>query len=251
MHGKAALLIESGKIANRDKPGLFRQCNVPSGSLARVLFTYMIGSSVRNKSPVVNMGSSLRGFLNKLGFSVSGRRGHAITNAVEDMVAASFVIGTWDDNCVSTKYARMLDEVSFWLEPEDDDGITRLWRPEIVFSDAFYAQIQGRNIPVDMDHIKKFTRSPRRMDLYVWLSYRTLSITKPREVIQLKSLHPIFAPGIKDIRVFKQRFKQDLKIVLDVYPSFRAEVEGDMLILRRSSPPIQLKTVVSTSIKKT
>ena len=248
-HGKASLLIESGKIAKRDSVGNFRQCNVPYGSLARMIFTYIVGQSVRTNSPMIDMGGSLRKFLKKLGYSMSGRRGRLVTNAVEDMAAASFVLGTWEDDRVNSHYGRMIDTVSFWIEPDNHDSMLSFWQPEIVLSNAFYSQIQGHNIPIDLDHLQQLTRSPRRMDLYVWLVYRTPRVSSPKISIPLRALRPIFAPDIQNMRLFKQRIKQDLKAIHEIYSGFKVEIEGDMLVLRKSPPPIPFKKSISIDIE--
>ena len=59
--------------------------------------------------------------------------------------------------------------------------------------------------------------------------------------IPLKYLQPIFAPDMdatKSARLFKARLKTDLIALAKVYDRFNVEIEGDILWLRKSNPPV-------------
>ena len=138
-HGNTTLEVSAGRIAVRDNPQEMRTANVPHGRLARILFVYVIGQAVKTQSPTIEMGTSLRNFMTRLGIAIDGRAGKKLTEAVEDLAAASFILGQWGDGIVRTKYARVVDEISFWLEP--DDGQRTFWTPELTLSDKFYEQV--------------------------------------------------------------------------------------------------------------
>ena len=242
-HGHTTLRVRAGDISDRNNPDQFRDCDVPYGRLARLLFAYVIGQSVKTQSPTIDMGPSLRKFMTRLGISYDGRAGKKLTEAVEDLAAADFILGQWGDGAVRTQYARVVDEVSFWLEP--DDGQRTFWTPEIVLSDKFHEQVQAHRVPVDMDHLALLMRSPRRMDVYTWLAYRTAQIPRGRSVrVPLKELQPLFAPDIAEFRLFKQRLQGDLKAVAKVWPHFNVDVQGDVLVLRWSESPVPSRPLI-------
>ena len=115
----------------------------------------------------------------------------------------------------------------------------------MVLSDKFFDQIKYHRVPINMDHLKAFTRSPRRMDLYTWLSYRSPQIgRRGRVMIPIAELQSIFAPDISDLKLFTQRLKQDLKAIAAVYKDFNISIEDDFLVLRYSPPPLPYKVVV-------
>lgn len=236
-HGNTTLEVSAGRIAVRDNPKKMRTANVPYGRLARLLFAYVIGQAVKTRSPTVDMGRSLRQFMRRIGIAYDGRAGKNVTEAVEDLAAASFILGGWGDGAVHTRYARVVDEISFWIEP--DDAQRTFWTPEIVLSDKFHDQVQAHRMPIDMDHLAQLMRSPRRMDWYTWLSYRTAVISRRRAVqISLRDLQNYFAPDIHEFRKFKQTVKQDLTAIARVWPHFDVAIQGDMLVLRWSESPV-------------
>ena len=73
-HGRAALSVEAGSLANPENVGEIRRCAVPFGSRARMVVPYVNACAVRNRGPEVDLGRSLRVFLARLGLSFDGRR---------------------------------------------------------------------------------------------------------------------------------------------------------------------------------
>ena len=236
-HGKAALQVTAGDLANPEELGEFKQCGLPFGSRARVILPYINAFAVRGRTREVDLGRSLREFLTRIGMTVDGRRAREVTEQVEAIAAAEILLGVWHEDRVMTKRGRVADGVSFWIEKDEDQKT--LWQPAMWLSQEYYDVLVERPVPVDMGHLMKLTRSPRRMDLYSWLSYRATAIDRGREVkIKLEDLRPVFAPDIALGREFKRRLGEDLKAIGDVYRGFDVAIEGDMLVLKRSPPPV-------------
>ena len=238
-HGKAALQVSAGDLANPEEWGDFKECALPFGSRARLILPYINAFAVRGRTREVDLGDSLRQFLGRLGMTVDGRRGREVTEQVEAIAAAEIRLGVWNEDRVVTKYGRVADAVSFWLEKDADQRT--LWQPAMWLSKEYYDVLIERPVPVDMGHLTQLTRSPRRMDLYSWLTYRTSGIGEGRQVrIKLSDLQPVFAPDIESReRLFKQRLRQDLAAVGKVYSGFKVSMEGDVLVLERSPPPVE------------
>ena len=112
----------------------------------------------------------------------------------------------------------------------------------MTLSDEFFNTIQHHRVPIDTGHL---AQSPRRMDLYAWLSYRTARIPHgKRKPISLRALQAIFAPDISRYADFKARLQRDLKAVHTVYPLFKVELVGDVFWLKRSPPPVAFATQI-------
>ena len=236
-HGRAALSVEAGSLANPDNIGEIRRCAVPFGSRARMVVPYVNAYAVRNRTPEIDLGRSLRAFLERLGMSFDGRRGKAVAEQVEAVAAASIVLGQWLDDRTVTSAGRIAREVTFWLARDAAERL--VWEPAMRLSDDYYAALAERPVPVDMGHLARLARSPRRMDLYAWLSYRTAAIARRRTVrIRTESLRPVFGPDIASPRFFRLRLAEDLKAIARVYGGFRARVEDGLLVLERSPPPV-------------
>ena len=243
IHGRSSLLVRAGLLADVNEAHRFVQCGVPFGAKARIIMPYIVGYAVQRRTPVIDMGRSLRRFMETVRMPIGGRSGKAITEQVNNIAAADILLGEWSDERVLTKYRRVANEISFWLERRPNQ--LTFWNPEMVLSNEFYEAIQTRRVPVDMEHLIKLAGSPRRMDLYCWLSYRLLNVTAGKGVaVPLTYLQPVFAPDMDadaSTRLFKQRLKSDLKVLANVYSRFNVKVQGDVLWLNKSAPPISPK----------
>ena len=236
-HGRAALSVEAGSLANPENVGEIRRCAVPFGSRARMVVPYVNACAVRNRGPEVDLGRSLRDFLGRLGISFDGRRGKAVAEQVEAVAAASIVLGQWAGDRAVTSAGRIANQVTFWLARDAAERL--VWEPSMRLSDDYYAALAERPVPVDMGHLAKLARSPRRMDLYAWLAYRTARIPAGREVhVPTESLRAVFAPDMEAARMFRLRLGADLRAIAAVYRDFRVRLEGDRLVLARSRPPV-------------
>ena len=240
-HGRSSLVVRAGELADPEAEHRFIACAVPFGAKARIIVPYIVGYAVQHKTPIIDMGRSLRRFMESVKVPVGGRNGKFVTEQVNNIAAADFMLGEWSEDKVTTKYRRVASEISFWLQRRPDQ--LSFWNPEMVLSPEFYDAVQTRRVPVDMEHLVKLAGSPRRMDLYCWLSYRlTRGVRKGRGVpIPLKYLQPIFAPDMdatKSARLFKARLKTDLIALAKVYDRFNVEIESDILWLRKSNPPV-------------
>jgi len=241
-HGRAALSVEAGSLANPENVGEIHRCAVPFGSRARLVVPYVNACAIRNRGPEVDLGRSLRVFLARLGLSFDGRRGKAVAEQVEAVAAASIVLGQWAEDRTITRAGRIAHQVTFWMARDAAERL--VWEPAMRLSDDYYAALAERPVPVDMGHLAKLARSPRRMDLYAWLAYRTARIPAGRAVhIHTESLRAVFAPDIATPRLFRQRLGDDLRAVAAVYRGFRVRLEGDRLVLERSRPPVDRRGV--------
>ena len=102
---------------------------------------------------------------------ITGKNGKRLVKEIQNVAAAHINIGQWTDDAVHTHGGRLAKRLSFWLERRPDER--SFWTPTMTLSNEFFDTIQTHRVPIDTDHLAQFARSPRRMDLYVWLSYRT------------------------------------------------------------------------------
>ena len=95
-------------------------------------------------------------------------------------------------------------------------------------------------MPVNLDHLKSLARSPRRMDIYTWLSHRVFRIKNKPVNVPLASVHRQFAPDIdsRHHRQFREKLKRDLDAIGKVYDKFNLELTDSELIIYASAPPV-------------
>lgn len=236
-HGRASLVVEAGRLADPGNPTDWIHCDVPSGTKPRLIIPYIVGQAVRNGHPEVDLGTSLRNFMARLGVPIAGKNGKILTEQIKNVAAAEILIGEWTDDAAHTYGGRVAKRVSFWLER--DAGQLAFWTPTMTLSDDFFAAIQEHRVPVDMAHLARLAQAPRRMDLYAWLSYRTPRIPpRKRQAVPLDGLKAVFGANIARPQDFKARLRRDLAAIRNVYSGFNTEIDRDILWLRRSPPPV-------------
>ena len=246
-------------------PGLSSQgFEVPYGIAPRLILPYIAGQAVRGRRKVI-LGRKMAQFLRKLGISNCSKNYRTILQQFINLATCQIVVSNVTD--------RDEDRQEAWLET-DIYGITRKIRyhqPLSVFTDStasgaletatgsglqyqefmegkttftlsrdFYDFVRTRPTPVRYQHLLEFVRSPRRMDLYVWLSHRTYRIRPGGVKISLDALHRQFAPDIDSSsrKLFRQRLQGDLDAILTVHPGFKVQLMRDALILFDSEPPV-------------
>ena len=236
-HGNARLEIEAGRIAD-SRRDTSRLCAVPSGSKARLIIPYIVRQAVVEQTRVIDLGRSLRNFMSdRLGIPVAGRNGKILVREIENIAASTFMLGTWTEEGRGTRWSRVASGIQIWAERNPDQVL--IWNPQMELSRDFYDAIRERRVPVDMNHLRQLVKSPRRMDLYCWFSYRLPNVRHGRPLpIKLEQLQQIFARDIQSPRLFRQRLKQDLIAIAKVYPRFRVEIDDDALLLWHSPPPV-------------
>jgi hypothetical protein len=106
----------------------------------------------------------------------------------------------------------------WWDDPPPSAG-----RPSFIrLSQDFFDEIQAHPIPIDLDILRGF-RSPLEMDVYMWLTYRSLRscrLQRP-ERVSWEAIERQFGADYAELRVFKHHFLRAVRKVLKLYPEVR------------------------------
>ncbi len=234
-HGKASLAISAGRLVNPSKPHTFEKQEIPAGPKARLLVAYINDQAIRTKAPQIDMGRSLRDFMDRNGIPVCGTNGKEITRQAKNLAAAEIILGTWGEQAVNQANIRIAKGLSFWIEKNPEQGT--LWTPELLLSDDYLHALLQHRVPVDFRALVALQANPRAMDVYCWLSYRMTSVRVPTH-IPYEALHPVFGPAIKQLKHFKHEFTVAMKLALKFYPTARLALEAEKLVLYPSPPAI-------------
>ena len=119
-HGRASLHIEASGLTDPNDPGVWIECEVPSGPKPRPILPYIVGEAVRTANPEIDLGRSLRVFMEKLGIPIAGTNGKALTAQIQNTAAATIVLGEWTKDRAQTRAGRLAKAFSFWLERHPD-----------------------------------------------------------------------------------------------------------------------------------
>ena len=235
-HGRASLIVEAGQVAHPAE-GRFVRCPLPYGSRARLIVPWINQYALTHRTREIDLGATLWRFLRRIGSPVNAHNAARVTEQIQAIAAARFVLGAWSEAGSVTRYGRIAEAVSFWADREMSNDL--LWSPTMLLSSDYYAALCERPVPISMTHLVQLTRSPRRMDLFAWFSYRLPNMRADESLrIPLVILQPIFAPEMGAMKMFKYRLFEDLRAIYAVYPRFRIALDGSHVELRRSPSPV-------------
>ena len=230
---------------------------MPYGSIPRLIMSYFATQAVRGRRRVMT-GRTLAHFLKRLGMSQGARNYrrvlHQLVNLLNCQITVSNLAGD-EDNMAGFEKIDVYGGSPFpachlftGTVVEDTAGCALWYKewmegdPRVTLSHDFYEFVRMKPVPINYRHLLKFARSPRRMDLYAWLSHRTYRIRSRNGIsIPLENLHKQFAPDINHTashRLFRHRLRKDLEAILTVHPGFNFKQTKDALTLFDSPPPL-------------
>lgn len=208
---------------------------LPFGSTPRLLISWLTTAAVSTGKRELELGNTLRHFLDQLGFERSGGPRGGITRVKQQMerlfAAAITCTYTGDDRHAGTAFTVANDWALWWDTKQPDQA--GLWRSHVRLSERFFQEVTEHPVPVDLRALKALRRSPMAIDAYVWLAYR-MSYLRERTVIPWAALEVQFGANYAHTRQFRAAFNRHMQKVLTVYPEARVEPDAAGLVLRPS-----------------
>jgi hypothetical protein len=243
--GQTSLVIRAGELLKPDSPGEFRECVVPAGPKARIVVAYINDHAYRRRTPVIDLGDSMREFMRTAGIPVGGKNGKELQRELENFAAAEILLGVWTaDGSAHQDQTKVAQRMSFWIDKNPDQRT--LWQPEMTLSTAYYdALIAGDHIaPIHWPANIALQNNPRAMDILNFLTYR-LRKPLPRPVLlHATVLHAMFGRDVKSPRHFWPRFLTAMEAACKHYPHARIEPLNDGIKLYNSPPLIPYRKMV-------
>ena len=219
---------------------------LPYGTIPRLLISWLTTEAVRTKSPVLELGSTLSGFMSDVGIGkATGGRWGSITRLRDhtNRLFSTYITCSYTGldkesgfEIDSKRNILLVHKADLWWGPrQPDQGL--LWKSTVTLNSDFFDEITNNPIPIDMRALKALKKSPMALDIYCWLTYRMSYLRKdthiPWEVLQMQfgSGYPQTPQGK---RHFKQNFLKRLKAVQIVYPLVNLDQTDKALILQPS-----------------
>lgn len=255
---------------------------IPYGIYPRLLMSWVSTEVVRTKSPELELGESLAGFLRDvLNVSSSGGKHGTATRVAEQMKrlfgAQIVAVDTGQPGRQPFRLRNLsvvneldLDEDDFerrlasGAEAEEENplaqpGGQRLWTPQhahqsgwksrVQLTDYFFEEILRGPVPIDLRAYRALRGSPLAMDVYAWLTYRMSYLQRPSKTIKWVVLMAQFGSsysGERAVLDFKRNFLQALSAVLLAYPQAKVKVLDDGIVLFPSAPHVPKLTKQGT-----
>lgn len=219
---------------------------LPYGNIPRLLLAWVCTEAVKTQSRELVLGRSLSEFMRELGMQTSGgsTRGDRarLRNQMDRLFNAHVSLIYEDDRGKASVNSQIADRTELWWNPRRPDAPT-LWDSKIELGEKFFNEIIGHPVPLDMNILKALKRSSLGLDLYLWLTYRTFSLTRPMQ-LSWKRLYRQFGadPAKGSGRVTVDNFRKDclreLIKIKTAWPGLSYSTAKGVLILSRSKPSI-------------
>lgn len=230
---RITLLVEPGM--RPDPSGIPVHVGVPYGSRARLIMLYLQSEALRTGSREVELGKSLRGWLERLNIPVGGKSVEAVREQAERISRCKLSFQMRSGNSTGLVSQTIVDSAIF-LDGEDDQGV--LFAESARLSEGFFEQLKRHPVPIEEAAIRVLSNNSMALDLYAWLAYRLHSLKTPKPV-SWRALKPQFGAGFGRMNNFRASFRDNLTLAMAAYPAARVDIQEEGLILHPSHPPVK------------
>lgn len=243
--GPFSVLLEAGNLWNGQD---WIPQPLPYGTTPRLVMVHLSSEAIRTQNRRVELGDSIRQFLQSLGIATSGgeRGGYTMfRKQMEALAACRLTIGMTTAGRTVTVDAKPIKRFEAWLQ---QDGPQRtLWPGVLELSPDFYETLAQHAVPLDHRALSALKHSALALDIYTWLAHRLCRIKAANgSMLSWQNLRDQFGQEYAASKDFKREFRSSLHQVQLVYPAARIEEVLGGIVLRESPPPIS-KTSISFS----
>jgi Plasmid encoded RepA protein len=234
------LIVEAGV---RPGPGdLPIPVGVPYGSRARLILIYLQTEALRTGCREVELGRSLREWLQRLGIPQGGKSIKEVREQAERISRCRLTFHVQQGKRVGLVNQQIVDGTLF-IEA-DEPRQSKLFVDKAKLSEAFFDQLKRHPMPLEEAAIRAISNNSMALDIYAWLAYRLHALPSSRP-ITWAALKSQFGQGFGAMRDFKRSFLDNLKLALAVYPAARVDVDEGGLVLHPSAPPVTPRQVTA------
>ena len=209
---------------------------LPYGSYPRLLLAWVSTEAVRTRSPVLDLGDSLAGFMRTLGvFSPSGGS-RSIRNRLRDQMYRLFNTSIrldtrqrdGDSHGHSSVSSQVASHTKFWWDL-DDTGKEQIEQGKIRLAHDLFENLLAHPVPLDLRTLRALRRCSLGIDLYLWLNYVAYKLHSPKSVTwpqlyrQFGS-YPLPQFDRRAIQNFRKSALRELKKIQVAWPELRVKV---------------------------
>ena len=217
---------------------------LPYGNFPRLLLAWVCTEAVRTRSRVLVLGDSLSEFMRTLGvYSAGGGNvGIKLRNQMKRLFGCTIQLTYKNENVDAIVNTVIADHTVLWWN-ERKPGERTLWESKIELNEKFFQEIIRHPVPLDMNILKALKRSTLGLDLYLWLTYRTFTLTRPmrlswRQIYRQFGAHPTKTNDHYTVKNFRYKVLRELKKIKLAWPDLNYSTGRGVLILYPSTPVI-------------
>lgn len=235
---RVRLVVEPG-LRPTTEDGPMEHVGVPYGSMARLILLFLQTEALRKNSREVELGSSLRQWLTRIGASIGGSNARAVRDQAERISRCRLTFHIHGSGKVGLVNQSIVDRALF-IEDVSTERQGRLSLETAKLSEGFFEQLKRHPVPLEEAAIKAISNNPAALDVYLWLAYR-LHVLSGDKLITWKALKSQFGVSYKELFHFKPRFTQAVTLATAVYPAAKIEIREEGVVLKPSRPPVAPK----------
>lgn len=236
-NGPFSILLEAGKFWDGHS---WQPRPLPYGTTPRLVMVHLSSEAIRTRNRQVELGESMRSFLQILGIQTNGgpRGGYtSLKRQMEALAACRLTIGMSAQGRVVTVDAKPIHRFEAWIQHEGPQRT--LWPGMLELSTEFFETLTQHAVPLDYRALSALKHSALALDVYTWLAHRLCRIHEAKGVmLSWSNLHDQFGQEYRQVKDFKKAFRHVLRQVWLVYPTARIEDWTHGIILKASPPPI-------------
>ena len=219
---------------------------LPFGNLSRLLLAWVCTEAVRTQSRELVLGSSLSGFMRRLGMAPIGggsRGGRTrLRNQMKRLFNAHIQLAYEDEQVSASVNSPVASRTGFWWNERrpDEQG---LWDSQIELGEKFFHEILQHPVPLDLNILKALKRSSLGLDLYLWLTYRTFTLRHPLRLSWARlyrqfGADPARANDNRTVQDFRKGCLRELIKIKTAWPDLAYATAQGVLVLWPSKPAI-------------
>ena len=229
--GRITLVVEPGRRLIR---GTKTECvGIPYGARARLILLYLQSEALRNNSPEIELGKTLRGWLGRVGIPVGGESIKAVREQAERISRCRLTFHVARGTKIGLLNQNIVDEALF---DTDETGHGR-FATRAVLSDGFFKQLKKHPVPLEEAAIRRISNNSQALDVYCWLAYRLHALDRATPMTWA-ALKAQFGIGVGRMVDFRRLFFPNLALAMAVYPDAKVEQTNIGLVLYPSRPPV-------------
>jgi hypothetical protein len=229
---RVTLLIEPGKMKVDGKTVHY---GIPYGSRARMILFYLQTQAVRTKSREVELGRSMRAWMERMGLTIGGETARSLREQAARISACSLKFFWEGSNHQGWARGGI---VSSGLQFSNNDAAQEsLWEDRVILDEAFWKALQDHPVPLQETAIRKLANRSLALDVYVWLAWRCHQLNAPTPITWL-ALNGQFGSADRPLKHFKGVFRSALTAALAAYPDAKVDEDERGITLFPSRPPV-------------
>ncbi len=242
---RVRLVVEPGmRGSDSGKP---EHVGVPYGSRARLILLRLQSEALRTNCREVELGKSLRDWLDRMGIPVGGRSLKDVRDQTERISRCRLTFEVRQGSRVGLANQSITESAIFLDDEEPSQGRLFAQVQVATLSAPFFETLKRHPVPIEESAVRAIANNSMALDVYAWLAYRLHVLVKPTPV-SWRALKQQFGAGFNRVDNFKTTFNANLRLALAVYREAKVEGAQDGLILRPSPPPVTPRIVAVRSL---